>query len=299
MSGNETLTVFHSLCTQDIFVLRYTVLPISTPTWFITWINSVFRGTLFFHLSNYTALMCSFPHACLLLPSLMRWHNSFLAPGVLPLDRRLFPLPCSLLKGVSVTGSIGTHTPAVQPFCQRKPVWVSDFWDTASNSPAAHVISQLKKNEAQFVSTWMQCLSTFFLFILFYQFVRPGRCCNKCKGKLGLVAATACSHLQEMEGKTAVVGEGRGREWWMEGCQRIREKTKEWHSNPHDALLSLSFPLSLSARHDSSINGGTLVPAGQSGLALLSEWEMDLFSPPTYPADRQMAGWGTNTGKKC
>lgn len=56
---------------------RHFVLPITTQAWFITPIRSVFRDTSFFHLSNYSALMCSFSPACLLLPPLMHWHNSF------------------------------------------------------------------------------------------------------------------------------------------------------------------------------------------------------------------------------
>lgn len=80
------------------------------------------------------------------------------------------------------------------------------------------------------------------------------------KGRLCLVAATACNHVQEMSGKTAAAGEGRGRERWTEECQSIREMMKKGHGNPHHALLS---SLSQPPLHDPSISGDTLVPAGQ------------------------------------
>lgn len=103
-----------------------------------------------------------------------------------------------------------------------------------------------------------------------------------------MAAVTARSHVQEMEGEIAAVGGRRGGVLWMEGCQRIREMIKERRRNPHDAPLCLSLTLSLSLflslppLHDSSINGDTLVAAGQSGLTLLSSqserWTFALLS---------------------
>lgn len=63
--------VFRTFCTLFNF------LPVSTKVWFITSVDLVFHDTSFFHLSNYTPLMCSFSPASLLLPPPMCWHNSF------------------------------------------------------------------------------------------------------------------------------------------------------------------------------------------------------------------------------
>lgn len=125
------------------FVLRY-ILPISARAWFITSIRPVCRDTLFFHLSNYAALMCSFSPAYLLLPSLMRWHNSFWAPMSCRSTDANFLSSVLFKKGVNVTASTtGTHTPAaVQRFVSEKHGFDCRISETL-NSPAAHVISQL------------------------------------------------------------------------------------------------------------------------------------------------------------
>ncbi len=75
---------------------------------------------------------------------------------------------------------------------------------------------------------------------------------------------------------------------------------KERRRNPHDALLSLF--LAHPPVHDSSINNDTLVPAGQSGLALLSSqnerWTFSLL-PRSQRTDKwQVEGLKQTRGVK-
>lgn len=52
----------------------------------------------------------------------------------------------------------------------------------------------------------------------------------------------------------------RGKKWWQERCQRIREMMKEQCRNPHDALLSVFSSLSLYfMTHQSSVTQQSLL----------------------------------------
>lgn len=90
-------------------------LPVSTQAWFITSIRSVFHDTLFFHLSNYTALMCSFSPASRLSPPLI----THFGPWCLVVAQTLISSLMFPLKSATVPGSIGTHT-CCAAFCCRK-----------------------------------------------------------------------------------------------------------------------------------------------------------------------------------
>lgn len=100
-------------------------LPVSTQTWFITSIRSVFHDTLFFHLSNYTALMCSFSPASRLSPQLI----THFGPRCLVVAQTLISSLMFPLKSANVPGSIGTHT-CCAAFCCWKLAWV--VWYIAS-----------------------------------------------------------------------------------------------------------------------------------------------------------------------
>lgn len=130
----------------------------------------------------------------------------------------------------------------------------------------------------------VSCSARFSLSFLFIPVCKAWQVLQWMRGSL-------CAWLQQLliamyrkwKEKIAAVDDGRAGERWMERCQRIREMMKDSGTETPMMLCSLSFPLSLPTLHDSSINGDTLVSAGQPGLALpfSQDERWSFFSPPT------------------